>query len=373
MSKSETEIDLEDRILTKYRATCGLASSYCLSGPCQWRDQQTPSEILAAFCTRNRIGEPFYDLENTTYKSPICRVGLRTFVLTKLEKGVPANPHFGPPKERLALYVLNSLNLVKEHVEVRTLNSSLQPGISQGKVDMWVDIFPTELGEPGPPVDINLRKPKEFELRVIIWNTTDVILQETSITGEKMSDIYVKAWISGIDERQSTDVHYRSLDGDGNFNWRFIFPFQFIPAENEITFKKKDSIFSLDATEIRLPPILIVQVWDNDKFSADDFLGTLELNLSELVTPAKQSKKCNQEMVDPTNKKRKMINLFECKRAYGFWPFINDETGDAELTVSLYPPPNFLRCKSLSRKGFISISGPLCTVGVAIWFMWFLA
>ena len=27
-----------------------------------------------------------------------------------------------------------------------------------------------------------------YELRVIIWNTSDVILEETSITGEKMSD-----------------------------------------------------------------------------------------------------------------------------------------------------------------------------------------
>ena len=30
------------------------------------------------------------------------------------------------------------------------------------------------------------------ELRVIIWNTTEVVLEEESITGEKMSDIYVK-------------------------------------------------------------------------------------------------------------------------------------------------------------------------------------
>jgi len=49
-------------------------------------------------------------------------------------------------------------------------------------------------------------------LRVIIWNTRDVILEETSITGEKMSDIYVKGWMSGMyDDRQKTDVHYRSL------------------------------------------------------------------------------------------------------------------------------------------------------------------
>ena len=31
-----------------------------------------------------------------------------------------------------------------------------------------------------------------YVLRVIIWNTKDVILEETSITGEKMSDIYIK-------------------------------------------------------------------------------------------------------------------------------------------------------------------------------------
>ena len=49
-----------------------------------------------------------------------------------------------------------------------------------------------------------------YELRVIIWNTADVLLEETSITGEKMSDIYVKGWISGLNEQtQSTDIHYR--------------------------------------------------------------------------------------------------------------------------------------------------------------------
>ena len=48
-----------------------------------------------------------------------------------------------------------------------------------------------------------------YQLRIVIWNTKDVILEEESITGEKMSDIYVKGWIQGIDEQQETDVHYR--------------------------------------------------------------------------------------------------------------------------------------------------------------------
>ena len=50
-----------------------------------------------------------------------------------------------------------------------------------------------------------------YELRIIIWNTKDVVLEETSITGEKMSDIYVKGWMAGLDVHQCTDVHYRSV------------------------------------------------------------------------------------------------------------------------------------------------------------------
>jgi len=36
------------------------------------------------------------------------------------------------------------------------------------------------------------------------------------------------------DEKQKTDVHYRSLNGEGNFNWRLLFPFKYIPAEEQI-------------------------------------------------------------------------------------------------------------------------------------------
>ena len=48
-----------------------------------------------------------------------------------------------------------------------------------------------------------------YFLRIVVWTTADVILEEESITGEKMSDIYVKGWMAGIDEQQETDVHYR--------------------------------------------------------------------------------------------------------------------------------------------------------------------
>ena len=50
-----------------------------------------------------------------------------------------------------------------------------------------------------------------YVLRCVIYNTVDVIMDETSITGEQMSDIYVSGWVQGIDEKQKTDIHYRYL------------------------------------------------------------------------------------------------------------------------------------------------------------------
>lgn len=51
------------------------------------------------------------------------------------------------------------------------------------------------------------------------------------------------SWISGSEEnKQKTDVHYRSLDGEGNFNWRFVFPFDYLPAEQLCIVAKKVSL-----------------------------------------------------------------------------------------------------------------------------------
>lgn len=49
-------------------------------------------------------------------------------------------------------------------------------------------------------------------------------------------------WMPGMeDQKQKTDVHYRSLDGDGNFNWRFIFGFEYLPAEQLCVVSRKVS------------------------------------------------------------------------------------------------------------------------------------
>ncbi|XP_071827020.1 myoferlin-like isoform X6 [Apostichopus japonicus] len=321
----ETYIDLENRYLSKYRATCGLPAAYHIDGPNQWRDAQLPSQILKDYCTKNGLAEAvFYGTNKLTFDGKMYN----------LEDYEPAghinNPHEGEESERLALYALNTLPLVKEHIETRPLYSPLMPDIEQGKLQMWVDIFPLYMGAPSIPVDITPRLAKRFVLRCIIWNCQDVVLDETSLLGEKMSDIYVKGWIQGIDEKQRTDVHYRSLNGEGNFNWRFIFPFDYIPPEKVIAVKKKEHFWSLDKTETRLPPQLNLQIWDNDKFSSDDFLGSLNLDLNAMPKPKKKASQVKETDIPyPENEKQPALHsLFEMKRVKGWFPCIDDTTGE---------------------------------------------
>ena len=44
---------------------------------------------------------------------------------------------------------------------------------------------------------------------------------------ENISETNELEMVQGIElDKQRTDVHYRSMDGDGYFNWRFVFDFK---------------------------------------------------------------------------------------------------------------------------------------------------
>uniref|UniRef100_A0A8D0APZ2 Myoferlin n=1 Tax=Sander lucioperca TaxID=283035 RepID=A0A8D0APZ2_SANLU len=306
----ETVIDLENRLLSRFRSCCGLPQTYCVSGINQWRDQLKPSQILQNEARVRGIPPPRIEGDG--------------------KANTVIHPHLGPARERLALHVLRTQCLVPEHVETRTLHPFLQ---IQGNIQMWVDVFPKSLGLLGPPCDITPRKAKKYVLRAIIWNTTDVTLDETSITGENMSDIYVKGWMPGMeDNKQKTDVHYRSLDGDGNFNWRFIFGFDYLPAEQLCVVSRKEHFWNLDKTEFRIPPKLIIQIWDNDKFSMDDYLGSVELDLLNLISPAKSPEKCSLKMLpgmagSVSSKRPPPNSLFSQKSVRGWWPCAIEQDG----------------------------------------------
>ncbi|XP_058469631.1 otoferlin isoform X18 [Solea solea] len=330
----ETKIDLENRFYSKYRATCGISANYSVHGYNVWRDPMKPSQILAKLCKDGKIDGPHYGPGGKV------KVANRIFLgATELED---ENGLKKQTEEHLALTVLNrweeiprvGCKLVREHVETRPLLNPDKPGIEQGRVEMWVDMFPMDMPAPGPAIDISPRKPKRYELRVIIWNTDEVILEDDDyFTGEKSSDIFVRGWLKGQQEdKQDTDVHYHSLTGEGNFNWRFVFPFDYLMAEEKIVISKKESMFSWDETEYKIPPRLTLQVWDADHFSADDFLGAIELDLNRFPRGAKTAKQCSLNMIRNEHE-LPTISIFKQKRVKGWWPFAaRDENDDLELT-----------------------------------------
>ncbi|XP_076119323.1 fer-1-like protein 6 [Alosa pseudoharengus] len=330
----ETQIDLENRFYSRHRATCGLPSEYSLEGYNAWRDCIQPSDLLIKLCKENRLNGPRFNPGRITIGDKVF-TGKTLFV--DEERAVESYEH-------LALKVLHrwaempgvGCQLVPEHIETRTLYHKNRPGMEQGQLQMWVDVFPMDMPLPGPPVDISPRKPKGYELRIIIWNTEDVILEDSNfITGQQSSDIYVKGWLKGLEEDcQETDVHYNSLTGEGNFNWRLVFPFSYMPAEKLLVVSKRESIFALDKTEQKLPAVLLLQVWDFDRLSSDDFLGSLELDLHGFPRGAKTAKACKLDMLTDDTE---TVSIFQQKRSRGWWPFSksNDLTGKVEAEFHL--------------------------------------
>ncbi|KAL0902706.1 hypothetical protein ABMA27_000522 [Loxostege sticticalis] len=328
----ETKIDLENRFYSRHRATCGLPMKYEEQGYNRWRDAMKPTQILAKLCKDGKLDPPIYEHGRV-------KVGRTIFNMPMDDTELFSNPD--TVEEQMALVVLRrwqevprvGTKLVTEHVETRPLYNPSKPGIEQGRLEMWVDMFPMDMPLPGPPMDISARKPKSYEMRVIIWNTDDVVLEDDAFfTGEKMSDIYVKGWVRGPDDCQCTDIHYRSLTGEGNFNWRFIYPFDYLEAEERIVISRKESVFSWDETECKIPARLELQVWDADHFSADDFLGAITLDLNRFPRGAKSSKLCTLDMLR-NDGSVPMVNIFKQKRVKGWWPFyIKRDTEEMELT-----------------------------------------
>ncbi|XP_070277618.1 fer-1-like protein 4 [Myotis yumanensis] len=321
----ETHIDLENRFYSHHRANCGLASQYDVDGYNAWRDAFRPSQILAGLCQRCGLPVP-------EYRAGAVKVGSKVFPTPP--ETLPTGRR-GPtvasevPEEAQALSVLRcwqempglGIQLVPEHVETRPLYHPRSPGLLQGSLHMWIDIFPRNVPAP-PPVDIKPRQPISYELRVIIWNTEDVVLDDVNpLTGEMSSDIYVKSWVKGLEQdKQETDVHFNSLTGEGNFNWRFVFRFDYLPTEREVSVRRRPGPFALEEAEFRQPAVLVLQVWDYDRISANDFLGSLELQLPDMVRGARGPELCSVRLARDGAGPR--CNLFRCRRLRGWWPVV---------------------------------------------------
>jgi hypothetical protein len=79
---------------------------------------------------------------------------------------------------------------------------------------------------------------------------------------EDMSDLYVKCDFNN--DTQETDVHYRSSTGEGNFNWRMVYPLK-LPLKN---------------------PMISFKVFDKDIITSDDYLASGSFSIQKYLDEA---------------------------------------------------------------------------------------
>lgn len=113
----------------------------------RWRDPMKPTQILQKLCKENKLETPHYFQD---------RVVIGRYCMTFSEEEVLG--WNGPTTcknrdEHLALAVLHrwseipsvGCKIVPEHIESRSLYNPDKMGIEQGKLEMWVDMFPMDM------------------------------------------------------------------------------------------------------------------------------------------------------------------------------------------------------------------------------------
>ncbi|KAI1711048.1 c2 domain-containing protein [Ditylenchus destructor] len=273
-----TEIDLENRLLSAHRATVGLPQQFNVFGPLPWRDQLTPLQILRRHCKKMRLPVPTI-LESEKEGDNAIVFDGKKYRLKDIEPKIPVNEDMlGRPLQRIALHILNRMELVPEHIETRTLYREKEhQAMKCGNLEMFIDLFPRPLGTIPPPINIKPRRPKSFELRIAVWQVKNAILKKRSF-GKPAADLYVKCYLNGDERSHKTDIHYRSTDGTGSFNYRLVFDVEYDIWQKMLVISKKRRMFRKKSKET-VDPILVIQLWDNNKFKKDGLIGEYCVNL----------------------------------------------------------------------------------------------
>ena len=140
-------------------------------------------------------------------------------------------------------------------IETRNLNHPDLPNI-QGNITLWIEIIDKNDMLNIQPWQISKEPQTEIEMRLIIWETENMKMMDI----EGTSDIYINAYVNPK-IKQSTDVHYRCTDGSASFNWRIVLPL-YLPDKYNY---------------------LIIQVYDKDIFSSDDYICGSQIDISNLI------------------------------------------------------------------------------------------
>lgn len=147
-------------------------------------------------------------------------------------------------------------SIKEKPVEYRSLHHPSST-VSQGVIKMWVEIFATNKSSAEGTVtwDITPRPIKEYEVRLVVWDTKDVICADI----EGTSDVFIRAFFDTKDAKE-TDTHYRCTDGKASFNYRLLYTVK-APTDN----------YDLQ-----------IQCWDRDFFASNDLIGGGNIELKYL-------------------------------------------------------------------------------------------
>eukprot|EP00300_Choanocystis_sp_HF-7_P003966 c13020_g1_i1.p1 GENE.c13020_g1_i1~~c13020_g1_i1.p1 ORF type:complete len:1691 (-),score=420.75 c13020_g1_i1:43-4602(-) len=161
-------------------------------------------------------------------------------------------------------------------------------GTPQGKVEMWLDIFPQDEAKKIPALVITPPPPQTFQLRVIIWHTRNVKSMD-SFTNQ--NDLFVRCEVEGAQgssQVKETDTHWRAKQGRGNFNFRMLYKIVVDPAAPKISRLK-------------------VSAWDRDIVSFNDAVGETVLNLEPfLLSCYHKYRKANPITADDDDKAKQV-------------------------------------------------------------------
>eukprot|EP00741_Cyanophora_paradoxa_P022431 tig00021489_g21657.t1 len=139
-------------------------------------------------------------------------------------------------------------------LEVRSLWSP-SSATAQGKLECWVDIMTPEVAKRTPPVKIEKPPPARFELRVAVWEVTDVPVRD-DLNGANIS---IAAELPGAEgaagQPQKTDVHHRCFDGRASFNYRLKWTVE-LPYKGQprLAFRLRDQPVSEKQPQTLQPP-----------------------------------------------------------------------------------------------------------------------
>ncbi|XP_062533076.1 otoferlin isoform X2 [Bombyx mori] len=320
-----SSIDLEDRFYSKHRACIGLAAEYNLTGPLRWRDFRKPSAILEELCLKNHIPPPFFLDASTLFING---------VEYKDNSGFGSSSgSIADRKENICLSILHKWHtlpiighhLVPEHVETRSLFNPEKLGFEQGKIQMWVDIYPMENGVYiPPPVNIEPQKVEDYALKAIIRQVKLFRFKDQKIKVPK--NIQIQCWIGNTNRTEKGDI--QSSQAEFYLNWQIMFPIHYHPSLAKLVNKERDPFTEFEEYSL---PIFEIRILEEDIENENNVIASLSLNLNNMPQGA-----LSAQSLSKASEGSRRVHLFSSRSVRGWWPLTStDETPENGTNVGI--------------------------------------